>query len=95
MDRHFFYFVIATLSVFLDIETRPLRPPVLVGISDSGLNSLGRNVGRCGEVVGAFYYGSVRSFPADRHANDHSDPDEDQRCRAFKKFRVLLCTQGE
>lgn len=96
MSRSPFLFMIVTLSIFLNVQTRPLRTPILVGISDLGLNSLGRNVGRCGEIVGAFYNGSVRSFSADRDADDHSDTDEDQCCRTFKiqscimqKFKII------
>lgn len=91
-----FLFAIVTLSVFLNVQTRPLRAPILVGISDFGLNSLGRNVGRCGEIVRAFYNRRVRSFSADRYADDHSDTDEDQCCRTFKiqscimqKFKII------
>lgn len=85
--------MIATLSIFFNIETRPLRTPILSRISNSGLNSLGRNVSRCGEIVGAFYDRSVRSSSADHHADDHSDTDEDQCCRTFKIQNCIMHTE--
>jgi len=79
-------FVIATIPVLLDVETRPLGTPVLVRVPDSGLDSLGRDVGGRSKVVRSFYDRSVRSLPADRYTDDHPDADEDQRRGTFDTF---------
>lgn len=45
---------------------------------------MGRNIGRRGEIIRTFDDSGVWSLPADYQADNHSDTDEDQRCRAFK-----------
>jgi len=43
-----------------------------------------RNIGRRSEIIRTFDDGSIWSPPADCQTDNHSDADEDQRCRAFR-----------
>jgi len=87
-------FVIATIPVLLDVETRPLGTPVLVRIPDSGLDPLGRYVSGRSKVIRSFHDCSVGPFPTDRYTDDHPDADEDQCRGTFDTFGELVLESG-